>query len=367
MDRRDLIEKLKALWEQGVDIGIRLTAKTEVLERAYESLVQRPSPKKEPGLSLELLSAHIFPRLSVDTLYRFYLTSSRVRPSIDNRHLWKRLIERDLRFVPKFEVDYKLHYLRATDIPIAATAILYRSDERMKKVVSSYYGNIHVFRNGEVRSNEGTFRLRFGERVRTAFYLSSHVAYPMDGQIVLLTYSGLLFTLTGKEIGLLRRPGGKIVFASGYGIVDEQGQFFHWPNRRENTYLHKPLPGKVINIDGKYALTDKGLVYNLDDWKQPLTPIRIGVHWMKVLLREYKLLYVNEDESIEYEPQNGPIKRYPLRLAIGLGPHGFIDTDLKFISVDGFGIEVGFGDLSNKSIIQGNNTHPGGGVVRVLE
>ena len=356
MDRPTVIAHLKELRNQGVEIGVRLTDTTINLNLAYHKLINQHPHRR---LSFELL-VNLLPRLSLDTIFRLYQKSILVRKVTNNQAFWRRLIERDLKIVPRFDVDLKLHYLRATGVPIAATAILLdRKPE--KKVISSFDGHIRFFRGGEIRTELTTFRLPFGEQPKELFLSTT-------GSLNMITYSGVIYNRLGKRQEIPFWKGGRILSVGSFGrVIAEDGSLYLLGYSLPDYGYHRhplpgTLPGKVIKIEGRYFLTDQGEIYGFDsDSGAKPKLVRSGVRWFGMIRRDYNLVFINDDESVEY---NG--KRYP-GTAINLGPHGYVNDELKFVSLSGLEI-FHIGDFSKKSIIQVFNAQSGSSqIVRYLE
>ena len=102
----------------------------------------------------------ILSRLSVDTIYRL-LINILVRKITKDQRFWRLLIENSLGIVPKFQIDLKLYYLRATEFPIAGR--IWKSENGKgwsdtgfpKKVIKLFAEDRFVTRDGELHWGTG--------------------------------------------------------------------------------------------------------------------------------------------------------------------------------------------------------------------
>jgi len=165
MDRTEVIERLKAVRSRGVDLRIKLTAKTSLLLQTWERLNPKLSPKKlspkrEPltpekkqqpeeqqlhdGLLHQLL-----PRLQLRTLYRLHFFNKKVREIVDNKYFWMKLIERDVGVVPDFIANtssqLRLYYLKKMNFNVPLTIYgLNELDEVIEKANNVVFSDKEV-------------------------------------------------------------------------------------------------------------------------------------------------------------------------------------------------------------------------------
>ena len=134
MARAAVIGELRRLRESGVDIGVALTAKTEVMEEQLKKLLGEKSminDKRSPKKDAERNWPILLPRLNLRTLYRCLLLYKECNRAVGGNLVWQQLIARDLGIVPTFIRDLKLYYLRAMNFDLPLTLYVYEPDESL--------------------------------------------------------------------------------------------------------------------------------------------------------------------------------------------------------------------------------------------
>lgn len=290
------------------------------------------------GLLILVLS-----RLSLDTIYRLYGKSSLIRRLTENQLFWKRLIERDLKIVPQFKVDYKLHYLRATGVPIGGKILMeplpmYEKQPDYRNVVSLLGNEIYALRDGTVINRGRPVNIPKVERIKQMF------VDLVSGQEKLLAYSGNVYNFRGQLDRLDDWEHGAVAYVGGQAVITVDGRLFKWAPKG---YRQVPLPSKAIYLRGSFVLTDQGEVYDFNLVTGEMThPKRSGVNWIwGGFSGRFPLMIDNNETFLETDREYPRLVDGP---AIGLGRYGYINSHLKFISMTMFNL----GKLPNKSILQ---------------
>ena len=313
MERKEVIAKLRELKASGVDIGIALNRPTQKLQDRYLSL----SNKDNRLILDDNLLRSVLAKLALDKLYRLYRLSSRMRKIIDTQYFWRLLIERDLGVVPKFRIDLKLHYLRATRLPFAGTIWKAKNNKDYKqakprdKVIALLEKGGYVTSDQRVHLSNGTEFSLSPERFKKTIPYS-------EGDI--LSYSGKTCTFAGEWLEESQVP---ISDTLGSKFLGKDG-ILYLPNEE----LNEPISGqpeRFIAINNQHQLlSETGILYQFEYTD-------VGYQFTKL------------DEDIEWISGSKGIKNgVPIENAHLLGTHdspilaivgdlGFITHQLEFI------------------------------------
>lgn len=156
MDRAEVIRRLGELRRSGVDIGIPLTSKTEVMVKRLEELSTKRSPQrsssnksiahaaKQPTTTRERGSGkwpseevwyNILPRLNLRTLYRCMLLYHNCHRATKHNPIWSHLIRRDLGVVPSFVGNLRFYYLRQMNFGVPLNLYTWKPGESTVRLI----------------------------------------------------------------------------------------------------------------------------------------------------------------------------------------------------------------------------------------
>ena len=270
-----MIEELKKIRQQGIDLGIKLNASTEILLERYRELKKidkKDAPIEHRKATLdENLFGLVLSKLTVDTIFRLYQKSSMIRRLVERQTFWRSLIERDYGLVPKFPIDLKLYYLRRDGIRIAGS-VWYEGGFHPKttgegidglkkielgRVIYALDREIFLTRDGVAHFINHTGSPPRGERFREIFTYVS---------MKLLTYSGKIYDLDGsqRQLGEME-PKGIVQVETGnedIRVLTREGNVYV---RKRRVFLPVDLPEKVLAIFGPHILTEGGSVFYLSE------------------------------------------------------------------------------------------------------
>ena len=137
-----MVGELRRLRDSGIDIGVPLTAKTEVMEEQLKKLLgtKKPlSPNKrvtrEVGSHLSEQNWHaLLPHLNLRTMYRCLLLYRECNRAVGRNLIWPQLVARDLGLVPSFIRNMKLYYLRGMNFGVPLSLYTWeRTNDLTKK------------------------------------------------------------------------------------------------------------------------------------------------------------------------------------------------------------------------------------------
>ena len=289
MNRQTLIDELKKWRSEGLEIGIRLTASTEELRERYIKLSQRKLPTQVSRIPEELWSM-ILGKLTVDTLFRLYQKSSLVRRLIEKQAFWKGLIERDYGVIPKFPINLKLYYLRIDKLRIAGVVwdSTFDTERDRSGALNGFYqirekityiaeDEIFVTRSEKIIYRGMEISLPRGERAKESIFIRGQ--RPM-----ILTYSGKLYTLNGKETSIEGFDFGPInqIDPATNLISTKDGKLYQPTSTGGGNTMRwdrVPLETKILTIDERYILDEDGKYRMMFSNAMPAVSPSL-IHWI---------------------------------------------------------------------------------------
>ena len=195
------------------------------------------------ALSVDLLEL-VLNRLAIDVIYRLYRTSSLVRKATTNKPFWRRLIERDLGVVPKFAIDYKLHYLRAMELPLSATVLDFRGKVIRRNVLKLFGGDSMLLKDKTIQVGGLTIHPPKGDKFRQL------VGWDNIKNTRLLTNSGKIFNLMGR-VEDTDTPLGTVKMVSsraGLYLLTREGRVYRSQFGEYTDFSKIELPEKIIQV-----------------------------------------------------------------------------------------------------------------------
>jgi len=310
-------------------------------------------------------------KLSIDTLYRLYLKSSKIRKFLEDRSFWKKLIECDYGVVPRFKIDLKLHFLRIDGLKLAGSVWFHGNRNHFKigkgedgfgriELTNVTYiinrGEIMITRDGRCHIGNvihESRRDRFEEKIidppRGERFKQVFVDHTLTSRLI--TCSGKMINFDGTEyrfpnsaiteINSIGHSGGLLKYLS---ILTKHGDvYFRYPTKKE---LKIKLPEKIIQqqFDGQTLLGESGNTYSITSWDDgSYYQVRSGVHYISEI---GSLGYIMNNEQVEN------LKYLPKRSLPVLGFYGWGVIDSKLHVVASKSQRLGNEHLNKLKVLQ---------------
>lgn len=280
MNRSYLIDRLKELRRSGVDIGIALTASTDVLHETWNRLrnVQQRRTVEEPSIQIRVhegLWQVLLPKLQLRTLYRMILMYKEAHRVLNNT-FWRNLIVRDLGVVPDFIDEYRLYYLKQMHFGVPLT--LYGLDEEREHSLTElddqvvFIGSDRDDYEYRVRLNNELRNVNDDTRVKLDLVgRSIKKMVQMGSDHFLLTTDGHLLSLVDGEgsTPYYTRRGTPVADIVGQCILLKSGEVYFVNSSNPGKRAAVPgkraeLPEPVVSINGGQLLMKSGLYYGYE-------------------------------------------------------------------------------------------------------
>jgi hypothetical protein len=170
---------------------------------------------------------------------------------LNNQSFWRKLIERDLGIIPKFGIDYKLHYLRAMHLPLAGVVVDVDGKTLKKNVVMIFGKEGFLLADKSIAMGDLRILPPKGEHFR--WLNPFHNEHSDEGEVIgyhLITNNGNIYNHAGLKIS----APGRVLIAppmghSGY-LLTMEGEIY-WTKSYGGDYqypYHVPLPEKIIQV-----------------------------------------------------------------------------------------------------------------------